>query len=113
MKLQTRDGTVYHVRFRHYLPGKKDGKPAGVATWQDGSCFYYRAYSRHPRTVTVLSNGADEVTTDAICSPRDVFTKARGREIALGRALKKLVPDVPRRAELWADYYRQVEWGQR
>ena len=90
MKLQTRDGTVYHVRFRHYL-----------AVFPCNG-FWGCRVSRRPMTEVILVNSFGAVTT-----------KARGREIALGRALKKLVPDVPRRAELWADYYRQVEWGQR
>ena len=107
MKLQTRDGTVYHARFRHYLPFMEEGKLIGATVIPCGG-FWVRYVSHRPMTEVVLSNGLGEVTAESICSPRDVFTKARGRQIALGRALKKLVPDVPRRAELWADYLRQV-----
>jgi hypothetical protein len=50
----------------------------------------------------------DAVVTQARCSPRDEFKKSTGRLVALGRALKALVPDARTRAELLADYERRL-----
>lgn len=45
-----------------------------------------------PTTVVVIWSGNNRFVGVSQCSPNDAYSKAKGREIAAGRALKELTP---------------------
>lgn len=87
------DGTEFQLRFEHGLIEKEYGE-----TWQ------VRATSCQ----IILTQGTPtEVGFGlAVCSPADTFCKAKGRKLALARALK--APDFSRedRRLIWQAYFR-------
>lgn len=137
MILRSADGTIYKVHFRHWLPCRPTRVP-GLGLCRASAVFPYHGHSgpaivfqqsftKRPQTQCFLHAGDCHVhpqdcvdgnphaqrgpltVAQARCSPRDVFTKARGRWVALGRALALKFPaDATLRRELLADYCRQL-----
>ena len=89
MKLKLENGTEYHVRFSH-------GTEAIVG---NNKPIYTRQYT----TASVSFPDSNQVTATAYCNPSDQFNKAKGRKLALARAIESL----PRaeRGQIWAAYF--------
>ena len=84
----------YDVHLRHeYSCRYGDGALAGVTRHEIGACAsWYDSLTPTPiQTVaTVRTEGGAEATAIATVSPKDQFCRKRGRQIAIGRALKQL-----------------------
>lgn len=134
MVLTTRDGHVYKVHFRHYLPCKPTpikgkGLCRAVATFltTPNRKIFSQVFVKRPMTQCFIHEGHCGVRSqdclaasnfvkrgplflgEARCSPRDTFLKTLGRRIALGRALDLAVKDPSVRLELLAHYFVQIK----
>ena len=93
MLLKLESGTEYHVRFSHGFE----------AVVRDGETVYTRQYTR-----AEISKPQGHVFDEgeAHCNPSDQFNKAKGRKLALARAIESL----PRaeRKQIWAAYFAAV-----
>jgi hypothetical protein len=88
VKLKAR-GYDVHLRHELFYGKLEDGTPLPWTKYEMQS--KYGIWYPPDRTVaTVRSEGGAEATAIARVSPKDHFCRKRGREIAIGRALKQL-----------------------
>ena len=82
MLLKLESGSEYHVRFQH------------VRSW------------KHATIANVSYPDGNLVSSTAYCNPSDQFNKAKGRKLALARAIESL----PRaeRKQIWAAYFAAI-----
>lgn len=94
MLLQTKDGQVFMIHFHHEAVDARLVSHRTSCTVHLGLC----TEKKRP------CNTKDSITAFALTSRKDNFDKAKGRKLALSRALTIYAREL--RAELWAEYLK-------
>ena len=99
MKQELPEGTVVKIGHGRRVDGqvgywyRTTGKDGHLRSWKENG---YQPSPRGGRTgCTVILPNGDKVIGEAECSHRDNYSKKLGRDIALGRALKRAVKMYP------------------
>ena len=90
--------TVFHIHFRY---GKYDGRRQTRAEIHPDECI-------DPRFSTEICGADKRGVGFSWCSRLDEFVKAKGRKIALARAMSNLGLDREIRTAVWAHYLDKV-----
>jgi hypothetical protein len=89
---RTKNETILTLHFHHSKPNDLN--------WRSTSCrFHFGICTETPCLAPV---------TFALCNPKDMFVKERGRKISLTRALSSLPKDT--RKAIWRAYHEHINF---
>lgn len=92
MKLKLENGTEYHARFQH-------GTEAVIG---EAKPIYIRRFTRVSISTAIIGVIL-KLEGEAYCHPTDQFNKAKGRKLALARAIKDF--HRTKREQIWKAYF--------